>query len=338
MSYSKALSRFAVFSFIALAAFVFAGNGCNSPQKPAGPPEKIIIAYTTTLNNLLVHIAFAKGYFMEEGLDATPQPHAFGKVALQAVLDGKADLATTADTPVMFAVMGGKKISVLAVIQTSNTNTGIVARRDRGISKPTDLKGKTIAVTRGTTSDYFTAVFLMVHGIDRKQVTIIDLAPDKIAAALVTGKIDAASIWNPVLTQSQNNLNNKGITFYGETLYTENFCAVAMQDFVKQHPETVRKFLRALIKAETFMQQRPEESRRLVAEFIKTDKAIVDEIWNIYSFRVTLDQALLVDLEDQTRWALKHRLTKRRDMPNYLDFIYTEGLQAVKPNAVRIIR
>jgi NitT/TauT family transport system substrate-binding protein len=54
--------------------------------------------------------------------------------------------------------------------------------------------------------------------------------------------------------------------------------------------------------------------------------------------RVTLDQVLLVDLEDQTRWLLKGGLTVRKDMPNYLDFIYTEGLLAVKPEAVRILR
>ena len=96
--------------------------------------------------------------------------------------------------------------------------------------------------------------------------------------------------------------------------------------------------MRALLKAETFVQQHPEESRRLVAEFIKTDKVVLDETWDIFTFRVTLDQALLVDLEDQTRWAMKYRLTARKDMPNYLDFIYVDGLQAVKPEAVRIIR
>jgi hypothetical protein len=86
------------------------------------------------------------------------------------------------------------------------------------------------------------------------------------------------------------------------------------------------------------VQQHPEESRRLVAEFIKTDKVVLDETWDIFTFRVTLDQALLVDFEDQTRWAIKHRLVARKDMPNYLDFIYWDGLQTVKPAAVRIIR
>jgi len=213
-----------------------------------------------------------------------------------------------------------------------------VARHDRGIAKPSDLKRKTIGVTRGTTSDFFAEVFLIAHGIDRKQVNIVNLTPDEMAAALSTGKVDAVSTWNPVLTQLQKGMGNKGLTFYGETLYTEHFCLVAKQDFVGEHPEAVKKVLRALIRAETFAKKNPEESRRLVAAFIKTDKAVLDEVWDIFAFRVTLDQALLVDLEEQTRWALKYRLTTRKDMPNYLDFVYVGGLLAVKPEAVRLIR
>jgi len=75
-----------------------------------------------------------------------------------------------------------------------------------------------------------------------------------------------------------------------------------------------------------------------VAEFIDIDKSLLEEIWDLYNYKVTLNQALLVDLEDQTRWAMKYRLIERADMPNYLDFIYVDGLQVVKPEAVRIFR
>jgi len=310
----------------------------KEPQQQAGPSEKITIAYSTAYNALLVQIALAKGYFSEEGLDAAAQPHAFGKPALQAVIEGKADFATVGDTPIMFAVMAGKRITTLASIQTANRDVAVVARGDRGIAKPLDLKGKTIGVSLGTTGDFFAEVFLIAHGTDRKQVTIIDLKPDEMAAALNAGKVDAVSTWNPALIQLQKGMGNKGLTFYSESLYTEYFCLVAGQDFVKERPEAVRKVLRALIKAETFAKKNPEESRRLVAAFIKTDKALLDETWDIFTLRLTLDQALIVDFEDQTQWAMKYRLTTRRDMPNYLDFIYVDGLLAVKPDAVRIIR
>ena len=326
------------FSALFLSTFlfiVFAINGCQ--QQKTSPPEKITIAYSTASNAILVYIAFARNYFKEEGLDATPQPHPFGKPALQSMLDGKADIATVGDTPTVLAIMNGRKITTLAVIQTSNKNEAIVARRDRGIAKPADLKGKKIGLTLGTTGHFFTDSFLLTHGINKKHVKIIDLKPDEMAAAFTTGKVDAAATWNPALLQLKKKLGSNGILFFGESLYTENFCVVASQEYVKKNPAAIKKVLRALIKAEKFVREHPEESRQLVAEFLKTDKAILDEIWDIFTFRVALDQALLVDFEDQTRWVIKNRLASGTDMPNYLDFIYIDGLEAVKPAAVRII-
>jgi NitT/TauT family transport system substrate-binding protein len=308
--------RFAVLFLTTLLFIVFTINGCQ--QQKTSPPEKITIAYTTNLNPVLIHIALVKGFFKEEGLEAAPQPHAFGKLALQSVIDGK-------------------PITTLAVLQTSNRNEAIIARKDRGITKPSDLRGKKIGLTLGTTGHFFTDSFLQLHNIDEKQVKIIDLNPDEMAAALDTGKVDAVSTWNPNLIQLKKKLGSKGIMFFGESLYTENFCIVTGQEYAKKNPESIKKVLRALIKAETFVQQHPDEARRCVAEFIKLDKALIDESWDIFTFRVALDQALIVDFEDQTRWAIKQRLTKRRNMPNYLDFIYIDGLESVKPEAVRII-
>jgi ABC-type nitrate/sulfonate/bicarbonate transport system substrate-binding protein len=156
--------------------------------------------------------------------------------------------------------------------------------------------------------------------------------------AMNSGKVDAVSAFNPTLKPLEKNLGKSGAVFYGESIYTETFCVAAQQEYVKKKPDAIKNFLRALIKAEAFVKQHNEEARRLVAEYIKIEKALLDEIWNDFTFRVVLDQALLVDLEAQTRWALKNKLTASASMPNYLDYIYVDGLQSVKPDAVRLIR
>lgn len=95
-----------------------------------------------------MHIALKKGYLAQEGLDVTPKPHAFGKLAIEAIIEGKADLATVGDTPIMLAVMNGRKTMAHATIQTSSLNEAIVARKDRGIAAPGDLLGKKSASHR----------------------------------------------------------------------------------------------------------------------------------------------------------------------------------------------
>jgi ABC-type nitrate/sulfonate/bicarbonate transport system substrate-binding protein len=321
------------------AFFTLSITACQErSEKSAGPPEKITIAYPTSILSILIGIAFEKGFFSAEGLEVTPQPHEYGKVALQSVLEGTADLAVVADTPVMFAITGGKKIYTIAVITKSNKGEAVVVRKDRGISSPLDLKGKNIGVTMGTAGDFFLDSFLSTRGISRGEAKIIDMKPGEMLDALVTGKVDAVSTWQPLLISLQRKLGEDGITFYDEIIYTEIGLIAARQEYVEKHPEAVKKVLRALIGAETFVKENPDESRRLVAEFIKVDKALLDEIWNSFDFRVTLEQSLFVSLEDQTRWAQQEGLTGGTDLPNYLDFIYFDGLQSVKPEAVRIIR
>ena len=102
-------------------------------------------------------------------------------------------------------------------------------------------------------------------------------------------------------------------------------------------PETIKKVLRALIRAGRFCKDTPDASREIVAEAFKIDAAGLKELWPQYRFNVTLDQSLLLALEDESRWAIRNKLTSRTDMPNYLNYFYLDALQAVSPAAVTVI-
>jgi NitT/TauT family transport system substrate-binding protein len=327
-----------LFALAAMTVSVSFSACTRTADKPAGPAKKVTIAYATPPHAVLAQVAQARGYYQQEGLEAVPQVYSYGKAALDAVLDGKADFATVAETPVMFAIMKGEKISVIATIQTSNKNNAIFAKRDKGILSPGELKGRKIAATFGTISEFFMDAFLATHGISRKNMKVVSLEPEALQTALVNGDVDAVSTWDPFLIQMQKKLGEKGNTFYGEDLYTQTFNVVATQDFIRGNPDTVKKMLRALIKAEEFVDKNQAEAQELVAEFSKLQTALIREIWPGNRFNVTLDQSLLLALEDESRWAITNRLTKATRVPNYLDFIYTDGLAAVKPEAVRILR
>jgi sulfonate transport system substrate-binding protein len=312
---------------------------CQRPMENTSPaPEKVTIAYATMPHSALFLVALKQGFFLAEGLEVIAQAHEFGKLALDSLLGGKADVATAADTPIMFAVTRGQKIYTLAILTTVNKATAIVARKDRGIASPEDLKGKRIGVARGTTAEFFLDSFLSTRGIERREVRIVDLRPNEMPEALSRGKVEAVSTWNPALKNSQKALGDKALVFYDETIYSDIFCLAARSSFIEKYPGAVKKVLRALLRAEAFTKRNPLEARRLIAQFTGTDQRLLEEIWDSFDFRVTLDQSLVVSLEDQTRWAQRNKLTTGLHMPGYLDLIYLEGLQTVKPEAVRIIR
>jgi NitT/TauT family transport system substrate-binding protein len=53
---------------------------------------------------------------------------------------------------------------------------------------------------------------------------------------------------------------------------------------------------------------------------------------------VSLDQTLLITLEDETRWAMKNKLTDKTAMPNFAEYIHVDSLMGVKPEAVKLKR
>jgi ABC-type nitrate/sulfonate/bicarbonate transport system substrate-binding protein len=324
-----------------LLLFIFFTSIVACQQKQAevsGLSEKITIAYPHSVYSVLFTVAYSKGFFKAEGLEVVPQLHEFGKIAVQSMLEGKAEMAISGDTVAMFAVVRGGKINIIAETMTSKRNEAIVARKDRGIKTPHDLEGKHIGVVLGTTGHFFLDSFLSVNGIRKNKVKVINIRPGEMMDALNKGVVDAVAVWQPVMKQLERQLGDKGVVFYDERIYSDIVCVSASQDFVKKHPAAVMKFLRALISAEAFVKEHPEETQHLVADFLKIDKTILDEIWNTLYLKVTLEQSLLVSLEDQTRWASDNKLIESRETPKYLDYIYFNGLQSVKPDAVNIIR
>ncbi|TSA06968.1 MAG: ABC transporter substrate-binding protein [Comamonadaceae bacterium] len=314
---------------------------CDRAPLPAADSEvrqKITVALTGQPQSTLVHVALSKGYFLNEGLDVQPLMHTFGKEALQSVLDGKADFATVAETPVMFSVLKGDRIFVIANIESSSVNDAVLARRDAGIARPGDVKGKRVGFTPGTTSDFFLDSFLTAQGLTRQQIAPVPLKPDEMQDALLTKKVDAVATWNYPLTQIRRQLGAQAVIFYDRQIYTETFNIAAMQDFVRQNPQTLKRFLRALIQAEDFVARQPEQAQDIVTAAIKVDKELVKEVWDAFSYQVRLDQNLLITLEDETRWAMKNKLTDKTVMPNYAEYIHVDSLRAVKPEAVKLKR
>lgn len=306
----------------------------DAGQRGAGTLQKITVSYTTQPQSTLTHVAVAKGYFVEEGLDVQSLIHTFGKASLQSLLDHKADFAAVAETPIMFNVLKGEKIFVIANIEASGKNNAIVARKDAGILVAGDLKGKRIGFTPGTTSDFFLDSILTVIGLTRQAIHPVPLKPEEMQAAIAEKKVDAVCTWNYQLTKIKRQLGPNGVLFYDPEIYTETFNFAAQQDFVRKNPETVKRFLRALIKAENFVAQHPNEAQSIMSAATKTDLDLIREVWNAFNYRVILDNKLVITLEDETRWAMKNNYTDQTAMPDYRKYIHLDSLRTIKPDAV----
>jgi NitT/TauT family transport system substrate-binding protein len=326
-----------VFFLTILAVGLVFEPGQAQSVKKSGSTEKIMIADGSSINSAPLYVALQKGYFQQEGLQVVCRLFPSGKAALDAVREGRGDLATVADIPVMFAVMEGTRISVLASISESFRENAIVARKDRGIQSPGDLRGKKIGVPAGTAPDYFLDVFLIFHRVPLEKLKRIPLSIDRIPEALEKGDLDAVAIWKPLVLKLQDTLGSIGYIDYGRNLYHMTWNLAGPEDFVKGNPEAVKKILRALIRGAAFVKEKPQESRKIVAGYLGLTETQVARSWSEYAFQVTLHSLLLMNLENQARWAIRTKSIGNRAVPNFLDYFYFEGLEAVDPKAVTII-
>lgn len=309
-------------------------SGCGrTGEKGGGVREKITFAVSTMPLSAPVYVAHEKGFFKQEGLDVTLQSHWAGKDALKAVINGQSQFCSVAETPVMFAGLEGEKISVLATIAESNKHLKIIGRRDRGIAVPRDLKGKTVAVLKGSAPEYFLDAFLIYYGIGSESILTVNMAPEKMTDALAKGEIDAAVTWNPILASQQKRFGDNAVILENERIYELQWNVIAGQAFVNEHPETVIKLLRALKRANDYIMKNPEDARAI------TDRQLGEETIALtdYNFGLKLGQSLLINMENQSRWAIRNRLTDKKEVPNFLPLMYTAGLKTVNPRAVTVI-
>lgn len=305
---------------------------------PQASADKLHIALPTLPHASLLHIAAAKGYFAEEGLEVTIAPLSHGKVALERVVQRKADLAAVADVPFVLSVMQGEALGIAASMLGVSNDNAVVARRDRGIAAPRDLAGRRIGVTFGTSTEYFLWAFLIRHKLAPASVTLVDLPPGRIAAALAAGAVDAVATWDPIVYETRSALGENAVSFAEPNAYALNFLLVGRGAFLKGHPRAIEKLLRALLKAERLNRSQPEEALKLVAGRLAIDLEVLRPSWKNFDFRVNLLQSKLDTLENQARWAMARGYTAAGPIPNFLPNLYLDALLAVKPERVTVVR
>lgn len=314
----------------------------KQPQKYTGPVEKMTFGVETSFLTAPVWVAESKGYFQEEGLDISIKEFSSGKTALATMLnEGNLDMVTVAQTPVMFNSFNRDDYAIIAAMVHSYNDVKVLARPDKGIKDPSDLRGKKIGVTRNSTGHFFLGLFLTYSGMKLSDIEIIYIEASGLPQALTDGTVDAISTWEPHILNAKKLLGENAILIQppgGASIFREDFYFVPNRNFMENNAETLKRFLKAIETAEAFIKENKEEAIHIVSQRLKIDKELVISVWEDFEFQLLLDQSILVVLEDEARWAIKNKLTDKTEVPNYVDYIYPDALESVKPEAVTIIR
>lgn len=296
-------------------------------------PLNIAISDTPLFSPL--QIAAQEGYFAAEGLEVRIMTCINGRRCLKHLTDGEAQIATVADTPMVFSLHAGNRFDIVATFGSSARDSLVVARADRGIRTPADLANKRLGVARGTSSHYFSNVFLLINGVPRDAVNVVYIDPAAGAEPLLNGDIDAAIFYSPVGPEAARQLGAKGVVLKTLQPYTVMVNLVAQPGL---NQDTLVRVLRAARRGIDLMNQQPARAHALLAARWQTDVKTVAERLEGYEFRLALGQNLLSTLEAESRWAVREALVDKAERPDFLGLMRVEPLRALDPRAVTLVK
>lgn len=285
----------------------------------------------------LAMVARERGYFAEAGLDVTVKEYKSGQLALAGFLAGETAIATTADIPIAFESLVRQDFGIIATIGSSDNEPRIVARKDLGIATPADLRGKRMATQRASAVHFFLHMFLLQNGMTADDMTVSFMKPDELVKALTEGRIDAFSMREPYISQALKAVGEKGVVFSQPGLYRKTFNVVAANDVLKGRPQVARKVLEALLRAEIYALEHPQQAMEIVAKGLGAPPTEVAELWTDANLKVSLDQSLLISLENEAQWIIGNKLTHIVQAPSYLELLHLDALKAVDPILVSVI-
>ena len=305
---------------------------------PEESKSNVRIAVPVVPHAGLIHIASARGFFRDRGLDVTLLPQSYGKAALAELLRGQADLAVAADVPVVVEILKGAPLSIVASVANASNELAVLGRIDRGIHAPGDLRGRRVGVTLGTSGEYFLWAFLVRNRIAPQSLQLIDLPPSRLIDSLRHGLVDAIAAWQPVRHEAELAFGDLIVSLHAPDAYAQNYVLVGRQDYVLAHQQELRRVVRALLDAEAVVDANPESAKKTLAGLLKLSPETFDPSWQDVTLKVEQQQAQLVTLEDVATWAMARNYAPSQPMPNFVSNLALDALLAVSPERVTVVR
>lgn len=329
------MKRLIVLMIVASLMF-FTGSTNLCADTPTAQTKEVTVGVIRVMSATALIIAIEKGYFTDAGLSVKVKEYPIGKVAMEAMLKGEVSLAVVGDLPIVLNSFNRSDFAVIAICSSSYNHSKLISRKDRGITQPSDLKGKTIGLPFGTTTHYFLDTLLSYNMILPTDLKMQNIPAIELPAALADGKVDAIAGFEPYAYQAAKLTGENAFIFPKTGLYRETLSLVAMKEFLNRDPEAANKILQAVDRATAFIRNNKKEAMAIISRKLGMEQQFLIDRWDDYAFNLILDQSFLMTLEDEARWAIRSKMTEKKESPNYLRYIYQDALRAVKPEAMGI--
>ena len=221
-----------------------------------------------------------------------------GGDVIKAMASGDVQIGEAGSSPIVAAASQGQDIKLFWILDDIADAEALIVRNGSGINSVKDLKGKKVATPFVSTAHYQLMAVMKTDGVDAKGVNVMNLRPPEIAAAWERGDIDAAFIWDPVLSKIKGNgkvietsktIGKRGFPTFDGLIVNAKWAA--------EHEAFMVALVKVLAKVDE--QYRKDKAKwtadsaevKAVAKWTKADAKDVPAAMALYTFPTMAEQA-----------------------------------------------
>ena len=197
-----------------------------------------------------------------------------GPQLLEALAVGSLEFGLTGDSPPVFAQAAGKDLFYVGAEPAKPESSAILVAKDSAIHTLADLKGKKIALQKGSSAHYLLVSAVEKAGLQWTDIQPIYLTPADARAAFERRSVDAWAIWDPFYASTELALSPRVLTT-GIGLSSNNSFYLASRALATDHPEALAVLFEGLSRADQFVQQHRSEAIKLISAFSGLDAGVV---------------------------------------------------------------
>ncbi len=193
--------------------------------------------------------------------------------ALEFLNAGSVDFGSTAGSAALLSKINGNPIKSIYVYSRPEW-TALVTRKDTPINKIQDLKGKRVAVTRGTDPHIFLVRALLSVGMSEKDIVPVLLQHPDGKTALIRGDVDAWAGLDPMMAQAQ--VEDGARLFYRNKAANTYGILNASEDFLKKYPDLTKRVIGVYEDARKYCLAHYDDEKKVFMGVTKLPENVAD--------------------------------------------------------------
>ncbi len=243
--------------------------------RAADKPSEIRIDWATynPVSMVLKQQALLEKEFAKDSIGVRWVQSLGSNKALEFLNAGSIDFGSTAGSAALLSKINGNPIKSIYVYSRPEW-TALVTRKDTAINKIEDLKGKRVAVTRGTDPHIFLVRALQSVGLSEKDIVPVLLQHPDGKIALVRGDVDAWAGLDPMMAQAQ--VEDGARLFYRNKAANTYGILNASEDFLSRYPDLTKRVLGVYEDARKYCLSHYDDEKKVFMDVTKLPENVVD--------------------------------------------------------------